>query len=89
MSSELIPVVGAFLVVIPAFAFGARLVVNAIADAVLRVRQAPGRDGALAPGSRIAELEAEVEALRGEVERLAAAESFYARLNAPADTQAR
>ncbi len=85
---HLIPLIGVVLG-IPAIAMSARWVLRPIIDAYVRGRELkagaqadPGRMAA--QERRIAEVEGELAALRQEVERLSAVESFYNQLQAGA-----
>lgn len=73
------------VVALPVFAASARVMLRAGADAVLRVREASPRAPAIEPPGQVAALQREVEELRAQVDRMAATESFYAQLRAPAD----
>ncbi len=83
MDHHLIPLIGALLG-LPALAWSLRIVIRGVADGIVRVK-----GGARNPlpdpeqARRMAELESEVGALREEVARLGAVESFYAQLQAP------
>ena len=76
------------VVAVPVFAVSARIVIRATTDAMLRVRAASRPAPALELPPPSAALEAEVEELRAQVERMAAAEAFYAQLQAPSPAKA-
>ncbi|HEX8695797.1 MAG TPA: hypothetical protein VF746_25500 [Longimicrobium sp.] len=79
-----IPLAGLTVIAIPVLAVSFRIVVRAIADAVAQVRAA-SRPQPVAPDPQVARLQAEVDELRAQVERLSTAESFYAQLQAGPD----
>ncbi len=88
------PVIGIVLG-IPAVGFAARMVIRAVADGIARVKTA-GQPPVLSADpdrgeqtQRIAQLEAELSALRDEMGRLASVEQFYAQLQAPPSSGAR
>jgi hypothetical protein len=78
-----------FLLLFPMLAVSAGIVIRSIGSAVAKVRasrvppQLPPPPAA-GPDARVAQLQAELDELRTQVERLHAAESFYAQLQAPA-----
>ncbi len=83
------PVVGVVLG-IPAIAFAVRMVIRSIADGLVRIKggaSAPLEATVRAQERRLAQLEAEIAALREDVVRLSAVERFYAQLQAPAATR--
>lgn len=78
---------------VPAMGFAVRLVVKPIADAYVRSRELkagvradlqPAQDQA----QRVAQLEAELAAVKDQLERHSAVESFYAQLKAPGGGEA-
>ena len=73
------------IVAVPVFAVSARMVIRAITDSLLRVRGASRAGPALQPADpQVAALQAELEELRAQMERVTATEAFYAQLQAPA-----
>ncbi len=81
---NLVPVVGV-IGLVAAMAIGARAVIRPIIDAVVRSRELKAHAGADparldAQDRRIAELEAELGAVREELDRRSAVESFYTQL---------
>jgi hypothetical protein len=67
----------------PAMAVSAGIVIRSIGNAVARLREA--RQPLLAPAApdpRVPQMQAEIDELRTQVERLQAAQSFYAQLGA-------
>lgn len=65
-------------------AIGISIVVRAVRGGTRRYRDFPQpQQPALLQDPRVPQLQAEVDDLRAQVERLNAAESFYAQLNAP------
>lgn len=92
MDPVLIPLT-AIIFGIPAIALGARMIMKPLLDTWVRTREAkmatltdPAREEAR--DRRIIEIEGELAALRQEVERLTAVESFYKQLQAPAGSGA-
>ena len=82
-----------FLALFPMLAVSAGIVIRSIGTAIARVREgrapavpAPPPAVAALPDPQVARLQAEIDELRTQLERMAAAESFYAQLNAPAGT---
>jgi hypothetical protein len=78
---------------LPAFGFAVRLVVKPIADAYVRSRElkAGVRDDARIvheQAARMAQLEAELAAVKDQLERHSAVESFYEQLKTPDSTGA-
>ena len=75
-----------FLALFPVAAVSAAIVFTSIGAAVARLRK--GRPvpqvAAPVPDEQVARLQAEIDELRTQVERLSAAESFYAQLQRPA-----
>jgi len=73
------------LALFPMMAVSVGIVVRSIGTAVARVRgpRAPQMLADAAPTPEVLRLQAEVDELRTQVERLRAAESFYAQLQAP------
>jgi hypothetical protein len=68
------------------FAIGVSMIIGALRSGRgRRYRDLPpmAQQPTLLEDPRVPRLQAEIDELRGEVERLAAAESFYAQLNAP------
>ncbi len=87
MDPVLIPLT-AIIFGIPAIALGARMVIKPVLDTWVKTREAklPAPVDAArerARDQRMAEIESELAALRDEVERLSAVESFYKQLKAP------
>jgi hypothetical protein len=76
-----------FLLFFPMLAISAGIVIRSIGAAIARVR-GPRQPVQLAThtDAQVARLQAEVDELRGQLERLREAESFYAQLQAPAGT---
>ncbi|HEX8906624.1 MAG TPA: hypothetical protein VF771_17370 [Longimicrobiaceae bacterium] len=74
-----------FIVIFPVMAASAGIVIRSIGAAIAKVR-GPRQPVMLAPqpDPQVARLQAEVDELRTQLERLSAAESFYAQLQAPA-----
>jgi hypothetical protein len=78
-----------FLALFPVLAASAGIVIRSIGATIIRVR-GPRQPVQLAPPApalpdpQVARLQAELDELRTQVERLTAAESFYAQLQAPA-----
>jgi hypothetical protein len=70
------------------FAIAASIVVGSISKAVSRLPAMRQQAQPALPDPRVAQLQGEVDELRAQVERLAAAESFYAQLQAPAPAAA-
>jgi hypothetical protein len=87
MDPNVVPLIGV-VVGIPAIAFSARAVLKPFLDAWVHTRELKAGAGAPRPDpgqtQRILQLEADMSALRDEVARLSAVESFYAQLSAPA-----
>jgi HAMP domain-containing protein len=79
---------GIAVVALPVFAVSARIVLRAATDSLVRVRQASHTPPAIESPAQVAMLQREVEELRAQVERMAATESFYAQLQAPAGEMA-
>ena len=75
-----------FLALFPVAAVSAATVVVSIGVTISRLRRgrAPVQVAAPVPDEQVARLQAEVDELRTQVERLTAAESFYAQLQRPA-----
>jgi hypothetical protein len=72
-----------FITIFPVMAISAGIVIRSIGSTVMRLRAA--KQQALsppAPDPRMAQMQAEIEDLRTQVERLSAAQSFYAQLGA-------
>ncbi len=72
---------------ITALGFAARMVIRAAADGIARVKAAghpPVQPSDPAQAQRMAQMEAEIAALKDELGRLSAVEDFYAKLQAPA-----
>ncbi len=69
--------------IILAVGFAGRMLVNAVADKVLKIKAAGRAPAEGEQAQRIAQLEAEVSSLREEMSRLASVEQFYAQLKAP------
>jgi hypothetical protein len=67
---------------VPAVAIAARLAIRPIVDAIVRLREISGPNPAL-HDPRVAALEAEVNRLSQEVERLSEVDTFNRQLNAP------
>lgn len=82
-----------FLALFPMLAVSAGIVIRSIGTAIARVRhgRAPAAlvppPAAALPDPQVARLQAEIDELRTQLERMTAAESFYAQLNAPAGTE--
>ncbi len=75
---------GMVVIGVPAVAFGVRIALRPVVDGLIRLREVSVRQGETpAPDPRIPQLQADVAALRQEVERLGAVESFYKQLQAP------
>ena len=79
-----------FLALFPILAGSAALVIRTVAGGVARIRAArapvlPPGDAPSLPPAQLAAMQAEMDEMRAELERLKAAESFYAQLQAPAD----
>lgn len=80
------------LALFPVMALSAGIVIRSIGAAVSRLR-GPRQPAQLAPpppaepDPQVARLQAEVDELRTQVERLSAAETFYAQLQAPASAR--
>jgi len=74
-----------FLALFPVAAVSAAIVVATIGVTVSRLRRGrtPVQVAAPVPDAQVARLQAEVDELRTQVERLTAAESFYAQLQGP------
>jgi hypothetical protein len=88
MDPNVVPLVG-IIIGIPALAFSARAVLKTVLDAWVHTRELKAGVGAAPPpdpaqAQRFQQLEAEVTALREEVTRLSAVESFYAQLGSGA-----
>jgi hypothetical protein len=66
------------------FAIGVSMIVAAVSKGVANLRRLPPPAQQMLADPRVNELQSEVDELRAQVERLAAAESFYAQLRAPA-----
>ncbi len=83
INPDLVPVVG-ILAFVGALTVGARVVMRPVIDAFLRARELKmgGADPARldAQDRRIGELEGELAAVKQELERLSAVETFYAQL---------
>jgi len=76
-----------FLALFPVAATSAAIVVASIGLTVSRLRRgraAAQLPAAPVPDEQVARLQAEIDELRTQVERLSAAESFYAQLQRPA-----
>lgn len=79
-----------FLMLFPAMALSAGIVIRSIGSAIAKVRAArtppplPAPPVAALPPAEVARMQAELDELRTQVERLHAAEAFYAQLQAPA-----
>jgi hypothetical protein len=87
------PVIG-IVFGVPAIAFSLRALLKPFIDAWVHTRQLKAGGGAAplpdpAQAQRILQLEVEMTALRDEVARLSAVESFYAQLGAPKPGPAR
>jgi hypothetical protein len=83
-----------FLALFPMLAVSAGIVIRSIGTAIARVRQGrapaalmPTPAAASLPDPQVARLQAEIDDLRTQLERMSAAESFYAQLNAPAGAE--
>jgi hypothetical protein len=72
------------VVALPVFAVSARVMLRAVADALLRVREGSPPAPAIEPLGKVAALQREVEELRAQIDRMSATESFYAQLQEPA-----
>ncbi len=88
MNDHLLEVI-AFLLGVPALALSARLVLKPFIDGWLRARELKAGARAVGPeleaqAQRIGQLEGELSALREEVGRISAVETFYSQLQAPA-----
>ncbi len=59
------------------------MVINAVARNVLRIKTASAQPLQAAQGERMAQMEAEIAALKEEIGRISAVENFYAQLQAP------
>jgi hypothetical protein len=80
-----------FLALFPVAAISAAIVIRSIGGTIARLREGRRPAPELAPplpAPELAQMRAEIDELRGELERLKAAESFYAQLQAPADSRA-
>ncbi len=93
MDPHWMPVVG-IIAFVGALTIGARAVMKPVINAFLRARELKAGAGADparldAQDRRIAELESDLSAVRQELDRLSAVESFYAQLQAPQSTGAR
>jgi len=70
-----------FITIFPVMAISAGIVIRSIGSAVARLRA--GREPVQllpAPDPRMAQMQAEIEELRTQVDRLSAAQAFYAQL---------
>ncbi|HEV7589568.1 MAG TPA: hypothetical protein VGO40_15745 [Longimicrobium sp.] len=78
-----------FLALFPVLAASAGIVIASIGATVSRVRRGKTvvQLAPPAPDAQVARLQAEVDELRVQVERLTAAESFYAQLQRPAGAE--
>jgi hypothetical protein len=81
---DILPLAGITLAAIPVLAISFRIMIRAVADGMAQVRAA-SHARPVAPDPQVARLQAEVEELRAQVERLSTAESFYAQLQAGSD----
>jgi hypothetical protein len=73
-----------FLALAPVMAASAGIVIASIGATIARLRRRPvAQLAAPVPDPQVARLQAEVDELRLQVERLTAAESFYAQLQRP------
>jgi len=79
-----------FLALFPVLAASAGIVIVSIGATIRRVQRGKAAMQQLAPpvpDAQVARLQAEVDELRVQVERLTAAESFYAQLQGPASAE--
>ena len=76
---------GMVVIGVPAVAFGVRIALRPVVEGLIRLREVNLRQGeAPPPDPRIPLLQADVAALREEVERLGAVEAFYKQLQGSA-----
>ena len=78
-----------FLALFPVLAASAGIVIVSIGATISRIRRGKpvAQLPAPAPDAQVARLQAEVDELRMQVERLTAAESFYSQLQGPAGAE--
>jgi hypothetical protein len=71
------------LIGLPVLAISTRIALKPVVEAIVRLREGLNSDSAALQARRFERLEAEVDGLRDEVERLREAEEFQRRLQAP------
>jgi hypothetical protein len=68
---------------VPAVAIAARLAIRPVVDAIVRLKEVTAHQAGAGNDERVAALEAEVNRLSTELERLTESETFIRQLNSP------